>query len=84
MIPAGRIYFIGATAINKLSVVIVGSTIINKDSTFLTPPSPTASPPEQPTTSKTTQINPKRLNSGFSEKTCSPEADPFNSRFIII
>lgn len=58
VIPAGRIYFIGATASNKLSVVIVGITIIIKESVFFTPPSPTASPTEQPTINSMTQIIP--------------------------
>jgi len=58
VIPAGRIYFIGARASNKLSVVIVEITIIIKESVFFTPPSPAASPPEQPTINSMTQIIP--------------------------
>lgn len=58
-----KIDFIGATANNILSVIIVGTTTIDNVTTELIAPNPTAIPPRHPTIKRITQINPKRLNS---------------------
>ena len=58
-----QIHFIGATANNKLKVIIVGTTTNTKVNTYFTAPNPTATPPTQPTTKSMILINPKRLNS---------------------
>lgn len=53
-------YFIGATASNKLSVVIVGSTIKIKAIVLWTAPRPTVIPPKHPITNNIALISPKR------------------------
>lgn len=65
-------YFIGATAKSRLSVVIVGMTTRDKLITFSIAPSPTAKPPATPTINKIAEISPKRWNSVFIPKIFSP------------
>ena len=59
-------YRMGATANSNESVAIVGTTINVSDQICSTAPSPTVSPPKQPTINRTTHINPNRLNSTFA------------------
>ena len=80
-IPAPRIYFIGATASNKLKVSMVGSTIATNAHTYSIAPSPTAKPPNVPTIRSVAEINPNRLNSVFSPNILS---EPFVSTAVPI
>lgn len=65
---AFKIHFIGATANNKLKVVMVGITTIINANVLVIAPKPTAVPPRHPTMVKMTQIAPKRLNSVAESK----------------
>ena len=55
---ADMTYFIGATAISKESVNIVGSTTSAKDQISFTAPWPTTIPPKHPTISNTIEMIP--------------------------
>ena len=59
-------YFIGATAISILKVIIVGITTAISAKVSSIAPNPTTIPPRQPTMVNTTHMIPKRLNSAFA------------------
>ena len=59
-VPAVSIYFIGATANNKLSVAIIGTTKAISAKVLSTPPNPTANPPKHPVISSVALIKAKR------------------------